>query len=316
MNLEDTIKDLFSRFGQLPGITIECQKELVAIGVRNKAAKAEVFLQGAQVSKYQWYNEAPVLWLSSENEYKGGLPLRGGIPICWPWFGNLYWNLEKIRKQYDTDGLETAPAHGFIRNRQWKVNDILIPADDLTVIEFQYDIAEAEEVLWPFATRLIYTVEIGKQLKASLYVKNLDARPFVFSSALHSYFTVDNISNTRVVGFQKSQYIDALNEWKIETQDGDIEFKSEVDRIYQSAPSPIVLKDEKRELRIVTQGSNSTVVWNPWIEKAKQLSQFNDEDYKTMVCIETANAVNDAISLEPGQSHVLAVDVARNESSW
>jgi glucose-6-phosphate 1-epimerase len=316
MNLAGTIKQLFSQFGQLPGITIECQKELIAIGVRNKAAKAEVFLQGAQVAKYQRHDEPPMLWLSANNEYKEGLPLRGGIPICWPWFGNLFWNLESIRNQFEPSLIEHAPAHGFIRNKQWQINEILIPADDLTVIEFQYDVERGQESLWPFGTRLIYSVEVGSQLKTSLYVKNVDNQPFVFSSALHSYFSINNIKNTFISGFNKTEYIDALQEWRIGTQEGDIGFGQEVDRIYQSAPSPIALKDGSREVRVVTQGSNSTVIWNPWSEKSKQLSQFGESDYKSMVCIETANVVNDSVKLEPGQSHVLAVEIAPNESDW
>ncbi|MGH1485820.1 MAG: D-hexose-6-phosphate mutarotase [Cellvibrionaceae bacterium] len=309
MTFAETIQALFQSYGQLPGITIECQKELIAIGVENKAARAEVFLQGAQVSRYQRKGERPIIWLSQQCDYKEGTPLRGGIPICWPWFGDLDKNPEYLQKQFTPAFVTTAPAHGFVRNQVWDVKNISIPSDNLTIIELSYIISEGAEPLWPFATELVYTIEVGQHLSTSLSVNNISQQAFTFSGALHSYFVVDSINNTFVNGFDGLSYVDALNNWEASQQEGDIDFDQEVDRIYQSSPKIITLIDGQRKIKLTNGGSKSTVVWNPWKDKAKRLSQFADDDYKTMVCIETANALDDVITLEPNERAWLSVQI-------
>jgi len=139
MNINDTIQSLYKDYGQLKGVTIECQKELVAIGIKNQAATAEVFLQGAQITRYQRIGEIPTLFLSQACEYQQGSALRGGIPICWPWFGDLAKNPEAVKQQVineDQAAIATKfPAHGFVRQRDWTVESIRTPADDLTIVE-------------------------------------------------------------------------------------------------------------------------------------------------------------------------------------
>lgn len=310
MNLAETIQDLFSRYGNLSGITIECQKELLAIGVVNQAAKAEVFLQGAQVARYQRHQESPILFLSRACDYRQGLPLRGGIPLCWPWFGQLQRNPDALQQQFSAEARATAPAHGFIRERDWQLSDIRIVDETCTVLELSCIIAADTEKYWPFSAALTYTIEVGTTLKARLNIENRDHRHFMFSAALHSYLQVEHIDSVCIKGFDGASYTDALNDWQLATQQGDLAFAGEVDRIYHMAHAPektLLLMEDKRSTTITPQGSASTVVWNPWVEKSKGLSQFNEGDYRQMVCIETANALEDCVSLAPGESHSLGV---------
>jgi glucose-6-phosphate 1-epimerase len=318
MNIIDTIQHLYKDYGQLKGVTIECQKELVAIGIKNQAATAEVFLQGAQITRYQRVNESPTLFLSKACDYKQGSALRGGIPICWPWFGNIEKNPNAIKQQLlgDTQAAVTGsaikelPAHGFVREREWTVESIRTPADDLTIVELSYHVTD--EPLWPFDTLLTCRIAIGATLSVSLHVTNNSPKAFVFSAALHSYFAVSHIDKISISGLDQAEYYDALdvndnNEWQVKTQQGDITFTEEVDRVYQSFNASVTIKDKNRTTSVTSSGSNRVVVWNPWMDKAQTLSQFKGDDYQRMVCVETANAVDDVIRLEAGEAHKLEV---------
>jgi len=168
-----------------------------------------------------------------------------------------------------------------------------------------------DEPLWPFNTTLHYEIEVGATLSVKMTVENNDSKPFTYSQALHSYFTVKDIDDLCIKGFDSSTYTDALDGWQLKTQQGDIKINSEVDRIYHSAPNPIELHSIKNENEngklhsIESSGTANTVIWNPWIDKAKRLSQFNDDEYQQMVCIESANALDGSITLQPGEKHSL-----------
>jgi glucose-6-phosphate 1-epimerase len=324
MNIANTIQSLYETYGQLKGVTIECQKELVAIGIKNKSATAEVFLQGAQITRYQRTGELPALFLSKACRYQEGSALRGGMPISWPWFSDLAKNPKSVKQQLISDDHEATatefPAHGFVRNRQWNLESITTPTDDQTILELSYHVKK--EPLWPFETLLTYRITIGETLSARLHITNKSPQAFVFSGALHSYFAVSHIDNVSVRGFDQCEYYDALDadengEWRVNTQQGDTTFTEEVDRVYQSSNTPVTIVDNprmnknnglthpQRVIRLQSAGSKSTVVWNPWAEKSQALTQFEKDDYLRMVCIETANAVSDTVRLEPNGEHAL-----------
>lgn len=312
-NIASMMQRLYQQFGDIPGISIECQKELIAIGIKNKAATAEIFLQGAQISHYQQAHKQQLLFLSEACDFKKNSALRGGIPICWPWFGDLAKNHHDIQQQLPHTA--QPPAHGFVRNHDWEVKSITTPSDKLTIIELTLPALESpnnKHPFWPFATQLSYKIKVGNKLSAHLTVKNLSQKPFVFSAALHTYFAISDINILSISGFDQSTYTDALDNWQIKTQEGDIVFKQEVDRIYHTTCTKhdvktITLNDGDRKINICSQGSNSTVAWNPWIEKSQRLSQFKPDDYYRMVCIETANALEDRVTLKPGKTHCLGV---------
>lgn len=306
MSLASTLQTLFEQYGQIPGVSIECQKELVAIGIRNKVAEAEIFLQGAQITRYQHRQGKPTLFLSEACEYRVGEALRGGIPLCWPWFGSLDKNHPIVKAALSS--LNSAPMHGFVRERDWQLDAITTPSDKLTIVELSYK-TSAQEPLWPFATTLQYRIEVGEVLSVALKIINSDSRTIHFSGALHTYLAISDIDNITIHGLENSAYIDALDNWQHKQQQGDITIQQELDAVYQSLPEKyqITLIDKHKALRLASLGSRSVVIWNPWIEKSKHLSQFYHDDYQHMVCIETANTVDDFVTLAPGQEHTLAL---------
>lgn len=312
MNLGEKIQDLYQEFGGIKGISIECQKNLIAVGVVNDSARAEIFLQGAQVSSYQKNGEAPILFLSKECSYQNGSPLRGGVPICWPWFGSLEKNNHKLTEQFSSDYISLAPAHGFVRKIEWNLTDIKRIDSSNTVLTLELNVEKNNPYGWPFSARLKYEVKVGDTLQLRLVVENNGNKSFVQSSALHTYFSVSSIDDVAINGLNGVAYIDALKDWVKFRQEGKIQFHEELDRIYQldSPSSVIALLDKKRKLMVNSFGSSSIVVWNPWIEKSKKLTQFADDEYKKMVCIETANAGEDVVTIEPDCSHELSVTIA------
>lgn len=314
--MAEKIHALYRSFGGLDGVSIECQKELIAIGVSNQSARAEIFLQGAQITAYQRHSEDPVLFLSRECQYKQGASLRGGIPICWPWFGDLSKNKIELQNQFSSDFIDGAPAHGFVRDLDWDVSDIRIIDNKETRLILECDIPFDSTKGWPFAARLVYEVSVGEALKVTFSVKNRGDKPFIYSAALHSYFKVENIKKVSIPSLDNVFYVDAMKNWETFGQQGDVVFDREVDRIYSFSLDvhdvdgySIELNDTKRSLKIESAGSASAVVWNPWIEKSKRLSQFADDEYQKMVCIEIANAGDDLITLAPDQEHVLSIKI-------
>lgn len=311
MNLADTLQKLYSRFGTLPGVTIECHNELIAIGIRNRFAKAEIFLQGAHITRYQRHEHSPLLFMSEQSKFEEGIALRGGVPICWPWFGSFTDNPACIVEQSESQTAE-APAHGFARVQNWQLDHIEITEKEETLIELSLN-ADGSNPLWPYRALLSYQILIGESLSLSLTTKNTDTKTFNFSSALHSYFSVSDIQDLSIEGFEGALFENKLVDygdgtWETAYQEGVIQINEEVDRVYeQGCESNVSLKDGERTILFQSGGSNSTVVWNPWIEKAQKMADFGNQDYQRMVCIETANARKNFVSLAPDTSHSLSL---------
>jgi glucose-6-phosphate 1-epimerase len=306
MNLAEQLQQLYQRFGDLPGISIELHKDLIAIAIDNQAASATVFLQGAQLSHYQPKGQQPVIWCSEHCDYAEGSPLRGGIPICWPWFGDFGKNPEQLRQQYPASLAATAPAHGPVRSQLWQLDEIDIIDPATTRLQLSLIVDQA-----PLHCRLQYQLTIAKSLDCQLTVHNLSQQAFSFSGALHSYLAISDCDDVQLEGLDNCPYIDALQDWSRQQQIGVVNIAGEVDRIYYPTQPTTELIDQgfQRRLRLTSRGSHSTVVWNPWIDKARRLSQFGDEDYRQMLCIETANALDDLITLAPSEHHELGLSL-------
>ncbi len=298
------LKSLQAQFSHLPGITFETHNELVAVHVHNEVASARVFLQGAQLSHYQHHGEPPIIWCSPHCDYSAGTPLRGGVPVCWPWFGNLVDNHHVIQRQV---GIDNPSAHGFVRNRQWQLKAIEQPDSTVTRLVFSLELAEQQESAWPTATSLCLTITIGKRLQMFLDFANRHRHPVYVSAALHTYYAVSDINTVSVRGLDGLNYRDSLQQGQLNRQRGDLIIDQEVDRIYHGTWNPITLVDQgwNRALIISSEGSDSSVLWNPWQDKARRLSHFADDAYREMLCIETANADDDFVVLKPGERHRL-----------
>lgn len=260
------------------------------LDISNKSAHAKIALQGAHIFHYAPHNSDPLLWLSQASDFELGKAIRGGVPICWPWFG-MSENPE-------------LPQHGFARTSMWQLSASSEIDAHTTELTLTLKHSKSSLKLWPYRFELSLHVRVSDTLTMELKTTNLDEKPFKITQALHSYFQISDISHVHIEGLGKSSYFDALTQEQYQ-QNGDIEFYQEVDRIYQGIKHEIRLVDIKRQIVIKNEGSSSAVVWNPWIEKCARMSAMNNDAYRTMVCIESANALEDAKAIAPLQSHTL-----------
>jgi len=276
------------RFERLPG-------DLAVIRVESALATASVMLQGAQVIGYQPRGERPLIWLSSRSRYVAGKSVRGGVPICWPWFG-----------PHATD--PALPAHGFARTVKWDLRQALTLPDGRVRLEFDLPQDAAMRAQWPYPSSVRVTITIGRELEVSLATHNVGSESFRLGQALHTYFQVTDVRRISIRGLDGCAYLDKVDGSARRQQQGPVTFTQETDRIYLDTGGACEILDPStdRSLLITATGSRSTVVWNPWIEKAEKMGDFEADGYLRMVCVESANAADDTVNLAPGQEHVLA----------
>ncbi len=259
--------------------------------ISNLHAHAKVALQGAQLFEFKAKGKPALLWCSDMAYFENGKAIRGGIPVCFPWFG-----------KHKEDA--SLPQHGFGRTQEWSLVSQEEQADGSSTIGLQLTPNALTLSQWPFRFEATMHIRVGERLDVALEVKNTDSKPFELGSALHTYFGVSNINKVSLYGLNDRVYYDTLNNTK-EIQKGELIIDKEIDRVYMNPEKSIILQDDTLKVTIEQIGSNSTVVWNPWIEKSKQMADMPDEGYKTMVCIETANAGEDVRVLHPFQTHIL-----------
>lgn len=264
------------------------------IEVKNRAAEAKVALQGAHLFHYARVDEEPILWLSEVSDFEVGKAIRGGVPICWPWFG-----FHKDR---------SLPQHGFARVSLWEFVCSDESDEKTTVLIFKLMHSEKTLQMCNNKFELELCITISDNLIMELKTTNIDDKEFKITQALHTYFAVSHISDVVITGLDKKPYLDALT-YKNEVQEGDISFNQEVDRVYQEVDGKIILKDKEREIIINNDGSSSVVVWNPWIEKTSRMSAMKKDAYEHMLCIESANAFDDARVVKSQKSHTLKATI-------
>lgn len=277
--------------------------ELEVIEINHPNCSARLSLQGAQLLSFKPAKQADLLWLSDSVEYKAGQSLRGGIPICWPWFGVVDKNCDEVKKAIHSDA-----AHGFARTQQWQLHSL---KESVQGVKISLCLEANNETLklWPFQFKLFAHFDFTHSVSLSLVTVNTDSKSMCFTQALHTYFPTTDIQTTSIKGLNKISYIDALDSWQEKQQIGPVSFNQEVDRIYKSG-GPFLLNSPKQNLLLETQNSQSTIIWNPWVKKSKTLSQFSHTDYLTMFCVESANALEDVVRLKPNQSHCLVMTLS------
>lgn len=264
--------------------------------VANKAATARIALQGAHLYHYVRRTETPLLWVSGCSRFENGTAIRGGIPVCWPWFG-----------MHDNPEL---PQHGFARTSLWTLeshSDITSEQSETVLLLRSCD---ASRQLWPFEFELRLRVRVGIALEVTLETLNTGTQPMPLSDALHTYFPVSSIENVHLEGLQNKPYFDNLDKGIYHQHEALLSFGAETDRVYQEVIWPLRIADTMRTITIDAQNSSCAVVWNPWIEKCAQMSGMCQESYKTMLCVETANAREDARVIAPGALHVLSTTIS------
>ena len=267
---------------------------LPVVEIANKHATATISLQGAHVTKFQPQGEKPVLWLSSYAFFKPGKAVRGGIPVCWPWFGPHPMDANK-------------PAHGFARTTLWTVMATDTLAGESTQIRLGLVDDDRTRATWPYAFDLQIVITVGRELRTELIVHNSGSETFTCTGALHSYFSVSAVTEVCIHGLAGRAYLDEPDDMRRKIQEGPVTIDCEVDRIYLDTDDDCLIEDPgfDRLIRITKRGSHSTVVWNPWIAKAAHMQDFGNHEYSEMVCVETANAGSDIVTLPPDARHRL-----------
>ncbi|MNQ42263.1 putative glucose-6-phosphate 1-epimerase [compost metagenome] len=293
----------------LPTVEQLVVDELVCWRVHTRHAELLMTQQGAQVLSYQPHGEEPVIWLSGQAAYRKGTAVRGGVPVCWPWFGDLRRNPAEIQGMHQ--GGPICPAHGLVREREWQL--LGIDSEGSAVrLDFALDTSSEPLPGWPHAAELKLSILLDERLQLTLSTRNTDDVPLALSQALHSYFAVSDIREVEVEGLDGCRYIETLEDWQLRKQQGNIAFGGETDRIYLETPKRMAIVDRawKRRIQLEVENSSSAVVWNPWTDKARRLSQFAEDAWQGMLCIETARVMNDCVVLKPGEEQQMVLKVS------
>jgi len=278
------ISDLQRRFG-VPGVVKidEGRSSLPRVSVTSELASAEIYFHGAHLTAFQPRGAKPVLFMSKESNFDPAKPIRGGVPVIFPWFG-------------PKAGAPESPAHGFARIRHWDLESCTVQADRAVRVVFSLAVD---------AATLRMTLTIAHSLEMEMEVRAA-AAPLTFEEALHTYFVVGDVRQVGVDGLQGVEYIDKVDGFKRKTQSADpVRITGETDSVYLNTLGPCVVRDPVlgRSITVEKEGSGTTVVWNPWIAKAKAMADFGDEEWPQMICVETANVGEGAIRLEAAQTH-------------
>jgi glucose-6-phosphate 1-epimerase len=278
---------------EIPGIAqiVEGKGGLPEVRVTSAKATGEIYLLGANVTSWKPADREEVLFVSSESRWEDGRAIRGGVPICFPWFG-------------DKAGDPKAPVHGFVRTKAWQLESIARAGDAVTVSMFT-ESNEDTKRWWPAEFRLVYRATFDSELSLELEVTNIGETSLRFEEALHAYHRVGDIEKARVRGLDTVRYFDKTDSNREKTQQGEIAIVSETDRVYLNTSDSIELDDPilGRRTRVTKENSRTTVVWNPWLGKAHSLSDLADDEWMRMICIETSNVSNYSLALAPGQQH-------------
>lgn len=263
------------------------------VEVNTALCQARIFLQGAQIDYFQPVGKPPLLWVSSADDYQAGNGIRGGVPVCWPWFG--------------MSSEANFPQHGFARTRIWALGSVEM-RNQLVDLRFSLKISEQDKIYWPHNTEVSVLFTLGDTLSISLVNTNLGTDPVTLTQALHSYFPIEDIHQLKASGFSGSKYIEFAQGPYPQTTD-EVLFDRETDRVYTDLGPVQLLHTPQGTIEVSRENSQSAVLWNPWIEKSQRLGRFNPEDYLTMVCLEAANVLEDKVVLAPGETHSLVTHI-------
>jgi glucose-6-phosphate 1-epimerase len=294
MNLDESSQ--YEIDGELQFIEIE--HGFIYAEINNTRAHATISTYSGQVLSYRPKNRKhDLLFVSDKAYYEDGKAIKGGIPVCWPWFGP------------DPDG-KGRPAHGFVRNRQWNVTGSESLADGSTRIVLSMVDNDETRVLWPHPFRLDIEITVGDSLRVALVTHNTGDKSITISQALHTYFQVGDISTVSVRGLDGNDYLDKANDSALKKQSGPVTVTGEVDRIYTGVAGELTIDDPSlgRKIRIASRGCSTAVVWNPWIDIAASMADLGDDDYKRMICVETANAGPETVEIAAGGEYCLEAE--------
>jgi glucose-6-phosphate 1-epimerase len=292
MSARSMVANLDRQFG-IPGIARVCDGNggIPRVKITGSLCEGEMYLHGAQVTSWKPASEEEMLFLSTKSHWEEGQAIRGGIPICFPWF----------RAKADD---HQAAAHGFVRTKAWQLESTVENESGVVVSMFTGSDAQTQR-WWPGEFRLTHRVTFGSELTLELLCTNTGTTPLRFQEALHTYNRVTDVKNVRLQGLDTVRFLDNTNSNREETQRGGVAIMSATDNAYLNTQGAVDLLDPdmRRRIRLRKEGSLTTVVWNPWIEGANGLRDLGDGEWKRFLCVEASNILGFAVDLAPGQEH-------------
>ncbi len=288
--MSGTLESLNKHFGLSGKINFVEDHNLVKLEVLSQSSRLECYLQGAHITSFKHNKAGELLWLSPIANFAQGKAIRGGIPLCWPWFG----------KHSDA----SLQQHGFARNSLFEVSKTSALDNGDVEIVLRLTANETTLSIWPYQFLLEVSITLGESLSVELISHNKDDKPFFVTEAIHSYFKLDDISRLSIGGLEGAKYYDQLSDKECVQAEVNCCINQETDRIYQAPENGIqLLHNDGVKIGLVQENANAVVVWNPWVGKSASMNDFPDSGYKNMVCVEAANARYKVINLAPGSRH-------------
>lgn len=297
------IEEMNERFA-IPGIAelVAGNWGLAKVRITAPGASGEIYLHGAQVMSWRPAGVEEVIFVSEHSHWEDGRAIRGGIPVCFPWF----------RGKADDP---KAPAHGVVRTRAWTLESITLENDASVAVVCVTESDESTRRWWPHDFRLTHRITMGRTLRMELTATNTGSSAFRFEEALHTYFRVGDVERVEVSGLSGVAYLDNMEGNREKVHAGKLAVSGPIDSAYLNATGPAEIVDPVKGRKLLTQKENSatTVVWNPWGEGAARLADLGDQEWHLMLCVEGANILGAAISLGPGESHSMRVTLSRTD---
>jgi len=293
-----SVEELNARFA-IQGVAkiVTGQGSLPKVHISTPAAEADIYLHGAHVTSWHPAGAEDVIFLSEHSRWEDGRAIRGGIPVCFPWF----------RAKSDDP---QAPAHGFARTKTWQLES-LTHAQDAVTVSLSTESDPGTRRWWPHEFRLVHRITVGAELKLELVVMNTGSTLFRFEEALHTYHSVGDARKIRVAGLDGAAFLDNTDANREKTQRGDVVMTGPIDNAYLNTGEALTLIDPilNRRIQIAKENSLTTVVWNPWENGAKALADLGDSEWQSMACAEASNILDFAVPLAPGEQHTMTARI-------
>lgn len=261
---------------------------------------ALISIYAGQVLSFKPVNQAEDLMFISDNAYfTEGKAIKGGTPICWPWFGAA------PEMAYATE--HKKPDHGFARTSFWSVASVSLLDSGATKVILELEDTEKTRAIWPYRFYLSLEILISDSLTIKLLTRNTGDQSFTITEALHTYFNVGDATQVKVLGLEHTEYLDKTADYIKVCQVGAITLSEETDHIHTDIKHDLLLDDPsfKRKVKISSSGNKNVVVWNPWIQGSAAIKDLGNDDYKHFICLEIANAATDNVEILPNSEYLM-----------
>jgi glucose-6-phosphate 1-epimerase len=283
---------------------VEGQGNFPLIKISNEYAEATISVYAGQVLSFKPVGQTEdVMFFSNKAYHQTGKAMKGGTPICWPWFG--------------PDPEEKGRAsHGFVRDRLWQVRDVISTQDGATQVTMGLIDTSETKAIWDYSFDFAIVITVAQVLTIKLVTRNTGTEAFSITQALHTYFKIGDINQVKVLGLENKAYLDKVDHGQQKTQSGAITFSGECDRIYLDVPATLTIADQglNRQIIVTATNSKTAIVWNPGADIAASMADLGDRDYEHFVCVETANAANEIINIPAGGQYEMSAQYAVRSS--